>query len=340
MAVPTISAITPTVGHSGGKTLVQIDGTGFALPPPAAPTGKTTAPPPSVTVTIGGRAATNVAVVSSGLIYCLTPKGALLADETESLDTSPQNVVVQNNDVLGAPIPGESATLAAAYTYEQPNLNTESDLARTVRAFIRELKLQVLNNVSFSTHTDYDASTGDLLNTVIVASMPALILGNLEVPEDRIHAVNEETDFEIPGGLFISRRPPVVVDVLMTLVGVDNNPIRILNLMSAVRTFFKKNAWLYVDRDPSNLSLGQVRYELDWSFSGPVSVTHQADGSNVESFGGQVCIRGVLIEDMTGISTAKPSAIPARFPHEATTRIGGVSASDETAVTVQNPDKL
>jgi hypothetical protein len=340
VAVPTISAITPPTGHSGGRTLVQIDGTGFALPPTPAATGKTTAPLPSVTVTIGGRAATNVAVVSHELIYCLSPKGALLADETESLDTSAKDVVVQNNDALGAPVVGETATLAAAYTYAQPSLDVQSDLARTIGTFIRELKLQVLNNVSFSTHTDYDASTGDLLNTVIVASMPALILGNLEVPEDRIHAVNEETDFEIPGGLFISRRPPVVVDVLMTLVGVDSNSIRILNLMSVVRSFFKKNAWLYVDRDPSDLSLGQVRYELDWSFSGPVSVSHQADGSNVESFAGQVCIRGVLIEDMSGVSTSKPSAIPARFPHEATTRIGGVSADDETAVTVGNPDKL
>lgn len=340
MTVPTVSAITPTVGHSGGKTLVQIDGTGFALPPPPPATGPTTAPPPSVTVTIGGKPATNVAVVSDELIYCLTPKGSLNADDTESLDTTPKDVVVQNNHADGTPVVGETATLAAAFTFQQPSLDVESHLASVVRTLIRELKLQVTNNVTFSTHTDYDASTGDQLNTAFVAALPALILGNLEVPEDRIHAVNEEVDHEIPGGLFISRRPPVVVDVLLNLVGVDNNSIRILNLMSVIRSFFKKNAWLYVDRDPSNLSLGQVRYELDWSFAGPVNVSHQADGSNVESFGGQVCVRGVLIEDMSGISTSKPGAIPATFPHEATTRIGGVSADDETAVTVDSPNKL
>jgi hypothetical protein len=340
VSVPTLSTITPSVGHSGGNTLVKIEGTGFALPPAASPVGPSTAPPPSVTVTIGGRPASNVAVVSSSLIYCLTPKGALNADDNESLNTTAQNVVVQNNHADGTPVVGETATLAAAFTFQQPDLTQESELARVIRALMRELKLQVTNNVVFSTHTDYDASTGDLLNTAMVATLPALILGNLEVPEDRIHAVNEEQDFEIPGGLFIKRRPPVVVDVMMTLVGVSDNAITILNLMQVVRAFFKKTPWLVLDRDASDPTLGTVKYELDWSFAGPVSVSHQADNSNVESFGGQVVVRGVLLEDMPGISTSKPPEIPARFPHEATTGIGGVSADDETAVVVQVPQRI
>jgi hypothetical protein len=148
---------------------------------------------------------------------------------------------------------------------------------------------------------------------------------------------NEPEDHDIGNGLFISRRPAVSVDVSMTLVGVADNPIVILNLLQAVRMFFKKTPWLEVNRSATDASLGSVKYELDFSISGPVSVSHQADNSNVESFAGSIIVRGVLLEDMPGISQSKPSAIPARFPHEATVAIGAISRDDEGAVVLQTP---
>jgi hypothetical protein len=330
VAVPTISTITPNLGHSGGQTLIEIDGTGFALPPAPPSVGVAPVPFPSVSVSIGGRMATQVAVVSSSLIYCLTPKGD---------PGAPVDVVLWNNDATGTLIPGEVVTAVAAYTFQRPDLTEESELARVVRAFIQEVKRQVHPNVSFSTHTDYDGDTGDLLNLAYVESMPAIILGNLDVPEDRIHAVNAPQEFTSGSGNFITRRPPVVVDVTMTLVGVTDNPITILNLMQAVRMFFKKNAWLELDRDATDATLGSVKYELDWSFAGGVAVSHQGDNSNVESFGGSVVIRGVLLEDMPGISRTKPAAVSAHYPHEATTGVGFVSAADESAVVLQAPQK-
>lgn len=326
MAVPTISAVTPSEGHSGGSTLIEIDGTGFALPPAPPAIGVAPEPAPSVTVSIDGVAATHVAVISSTLLYCLTPKG--------NPDTGARAVVVQNNDANGAPIGGEVATANAVFTFKRPDLTEESELARVVRALLVDLKRQIISNVVFSTHTDYDADSGDLLNIAAVESLPALILGNLEVPEDRIHAINEERDYDAGNGFFIKRRPPVVVDLTMTLVGVTNNSITILNLMQAVRMYFKKTPWLAVDREIADPTQGSVKYELDWSFGGPVNVTHQTDNSNVESFGGTVVVRGVLLEDMPGISRSKPLAIPAKFPHEATTGIGAVAANDETAVSI------
>lgn len=332
MAVPTISTITPTVGHSGGKTVIEIDGTNFALPPAPAATGPTTAPPPSVTITFGGRSATNVAVVSPTLIYCQAPKGD---------PGAPVDVVLQNNDASGAPIGGEVVTRAAVYTYQRPDLREESELARVIRAFIQELKRQIVDNVVFTTNTDYDANTGDLLNYTEVENVTGgcLVIGNLDIPEDRIHAVNEEQDFDAGNGLFISRRPPIAVDAIMTLVGITDNSITILNLMQAVRTFFKKNPNLELDRDSSDPSLGTVEYEMEWTFGGPVSVNHQGDNSNIESFGGNITIRGILLEDMPGISRSKPAAIPAHFPHEATTRIGAVSNSDASAVSTDTQKK-
>jgi hypothetical protein len=322
MAVPTITTVTPALGHSGGKTLIEIDGTNFALPPAPVAAGPTTAPPPSVTVTVGGVPATAVAVVSATLIYCLTPKG--------DPDAGALDVVLQNNNASGVPIGGEVVTKMAAFTYQRPDLTEESELARVVRALIQELKRQIHKNVVLSQHTDYDDSTGDLLNLAAVESLPALILGNLEIPEDRVHAVQSKVEFDIGNGRFIARRAPTAVDVNVTLVGVTDNPITALNLMQAVRGFFKKNPYLTLDRDGSDPSQGTVSYEMDWSFGGPVAVSHQGDNSNVESFGGSITLRGVILEDIPGISRTKPAAIPAHFPHEATTSIGGISA--DTAV--------
>lgn len=338
MAVPTISSVSPSIGHSGGETLITIEGTGFALPPAPPATGPAgAAPPPSVTVTIGGKPAAAVAVVSSELIYCLTAKGSL--DSDEKLITTVQALAVQNNNASGAPISGEIAVLSAAFSYQQPVLTEEGHLAFVLRTLMREIKLQIINNVAFSTHTDFDSDTGDLLNTAMVASLPALIVGNLSIPEDRIYAVNENQDIEIPGGLFITKRKPVVVDLEMTLVGVTDNPITNLNLMQVVRSFFTKNPYLIVNRDETDPTQGSVKYDLEWSFGGPVAVAHQADNSNVESFGGTICVKGILLESMPGISRTKPAIIPGNMPHEDTIGIGGVSADDESAVVIQGPQK-
>jgi IPT/TIG domain len=319
----TVTSIGPDEGHSGGQTLVEIVGTDFRLPSAPAATGRTVQePPPSVVVTVGGRAATRVAVVSATLIYCLTPKG----DPGVA-----QDVVVQNVDDDGAVL--ATATLAAAFTFQRPDLTQESELTRVVRALIQELKRQVLENVHFSTHTDYDDATGDVLNMAFVSKLPALVLANVEVPEDRTQIQPALQEFDADTGRFITRRPPVVVDIVATLVGVHDNPIAMLNLMQVVRMFFKKNPWLELDRSASDSSLGTVRYELDWSFGGPVSVQRGGDASDTESFGGQIVVRGVLLEDMPGITTAKPTGIPARFPHEATTGYGW--KTDDNAAAIQ-----
>jgi hypothetical protein len=324
----TVTSITPSTGHSGGQTLVEIVGTDFREPTTPAATGPTTEPPPSVRVTIGGREATAVAVVSPTLLYCLSPKG----DPGAAVD-----VVVENLDDAGASL--ELATLPDAYTFVRPDLDVESELASVVRTLLRDLKRQVIENVVLSAHTDFDEETGDLLNLAFVAKKPALVLGNLEIPEDREHHVSTEVEVAAGDGRFIKRRAPVALDVSMTLVGVDDNPIRILNLMQAVRMYFKKNPWLVVDRDQTDASRGAVRYEMDWSFGGPVSVTHAQDNSNVESFAGRVIVRGVLIEDMPGLPTSKPAGIPAHLPHEATTGYGWVTHDDDRAIAVATQPK-
>lgn len=404
MATPTIANVTPAEGHTGGRTLVEITGTGFRLPTSPAPTGPTSAPPPSVRVTFGTVAASNVAIFSSTLLSCLTPENdertielawsvtattdtfaaALhgLADGTpirlvadggplpSPLDASrayfvrdatagtfklsesvggavvdvaidgagraravgAYAITVENLDDAGAPITGESVTRANAFTFRRPDLGQESELARVVRALLRMLKRQILENVHFATHTDYDAETGDLNAIAFVQRLPALVVANLEVPDDRDYFVEGDQDFDAGAGRFVSRRPPVVSMIRFDLIGVSDDPIENLNLLQAVRIFFRKNPRISLDRDGSDPARGIVAYDLEAVLGGPVTVTRGADAVNVQSFSGEVRIRGVLLEDMPGITAAKPAGIPAHLPHEATKGFGHVTADGPEAV--------
>lgn len=317
-----VETVSPAAGHSGGQTLVEVTGSGFRLPAAPPTAGPAPVPPPSVRVLVGGAAASDVRVYSQNFLTFLTPKG----DPDDARD-----VVVQNLDASGNVV--EAYTLVGAFTFQRPDLTQESELARVVRALIRELARQIHPNVHFSTHSDYEDDSGLVDNMVNVGSVPALVLGNLEAPENREHHVDEGVEMDVENDRFIERRPPVTVDLNMTLVGVTDNAITILNLMQATRMFFKKNAWLVLDRVAGAPERGQVSYEMDWSFGGPVSVAHQGEG-NIESFGGRVVIRGVLLEDMPGVSTDKPAGIPAHVPHEATLRHGWKTAPDASAVQV------
>jgi hypothetical protein len=120
-AAPTVTRIVPSGGPTGGGTAVTISGTGFA---------------PLATVTIGGSAATGVAVVSATQITATTPAHAAGAS----------NVVVTNPDT-------QSGTCAGCYTYSDtgPALTFSPpglDFGNVPVGDTKELTLTVRNNTS------------------------------------------------------------------------------------------------------------------------------------------------------------------------------------------------
>jgi hypothetical protein len=322
----TVTSIEPAVGHSGGKTLVEIIGADFTqLPaPPAA--GRVPTPAPTVRVLIGGKRATQVGLVSATQLYCMTPKG--------DPDGGPQDVVVQNLDEDGNVV--ETATLADAYTFQRPDLTQDSRAVTVLRYFIREVKRQVLANVNFSTHSDYDAATGDTLNIAYVQELPALVIGDFELPENRMASNATPVEYRLDADRFITKRPPTIVDMRFSLTGVTDGSMSILNLQEVVREFFKKNPFLEVPRGADEDDV--VQYELMWSPEGTVSVTHNGSDSktrNVESFIGAVQINNIAIEDMPGITSAAPDGVPAGVAHEGTTGFGWISRDDSDALVVE-----
>lgn len=281
MSIPSIASISPSAGPTAGNLLVEVLGAGFPLP-----AGET----PTVGVLVGDRPAREVRVVSSQQLTCIVPPG----------DAGRVDIVVQNLDTTGAPIPGEVAAAPAAFTYVPQPLAVEADLTRLVRTLLQELKRQVLDNVVLTVHTDFDAGVGAEFHLVQIARLPGLVLVGPELTENRFFSINQLPEISTEPGQFAQRRVPYTVDLGFTVIGVTDHTTELLNLMAATQLFFHRNPYLELDRDPTDADAGRVRYEMTVGRDGELKVTSQPNDSNVRSFSGRFVVRGFDLEDLAG----------------------------------------
>lgn len=299
MAIPTITSVTPANGHTGGRTLVEIDGTNFRLPTVnELQTGPTPPAPPSVLVTFGGTPARAAFVRGTTTIWVQTPIH----------DPGLVDVVVTNIDDAGTPIAGETGTLVGGYTFVRPDLTAESDLVRIIRTFIDELKRQITPNVTWPVSTDYDDAT-DAQNSISrLPSLPGLVLAEVTIEENKFFSKREPETVQVDGDNFIELAPPTTVDIVMTLVGISDNSTETLNLAAAIKRFFKKNIVLTMNRDGTDPSAGTIDYEMDCQEEPDLKITIASNADNLRHWAGFVRIRGFDIESMAGIATGGPSA--------------------------------
>jgi len=210
------------------------------------------------------------------------------------------DVTVRNLDDAGVPIPGESVTVPRAFAYRRPQLADEAHLTRLVRQFIREWRRQVLPNTVLSVHTEFDATTGDGLNITELATLPGVALVGPAVTEDRFYSLNGQLEVVLPSGEVLVYDAPYTVDMGFQVIGVSDSQVELLNLLAAATQFVDRNPYIYLDRDPADLSRGKVRYEFDFAGGGGFEVAAGTNISNLRSFSGTVIIRGVDIEDIAG----------------------------------------
>ncbi len=239
---------------------------------------------------MGGRPATEVRVRSSERLSFLTP----------ACDVGAVDVVVRNLDDSGVPLHGEEAVLPTGFTYARPPLTAESELTRLVRALLRELKRQVIENVVLTVHTDFGSEGGDEIHLAEVASLPALVIVGPELVENRFYSLNSRPEVPAGSGLFARRRPPYTVDLGFTLVGASDHTVELLNLVAATKLFFHRNPFIEMERDAANPAAGWVRYEMDLAPNGDLKVTSQPNESNLRSFSGAFTLRGFDFEELAG----------------------------------------
>ncbi|HET9621810.1 MAG TPA: IPT/TIG domain-containing protein [Kofleriaceae bacterium] len=292
MSIPSITRVRPRTGPTSGHVLVEILGEGLRLPPASSATGP--APPASarVQVRFGGALATDVRVYAADRLTCRIPIG----------DDGPCDVVVDNLDEHGMPIPGEQSVARGAFTYVRPALTIEADLTRLVRTLLHELKRQVIENVVLTVHTDFDADAGAELHLATVAALPALVIVGPELAENRFFSLNQFPEHADEENRFSRRRHPYTVDLSFSLVGVSHHTVELLNLMAATQLFFHKNKYLTIDRDSTDADAGSVRYEMDLAKDGDLKTTSAPNASNIRSFSGRFVVRGFDLEDLAGFA--------------------------------------
>lgn len=184
MAVPTITAVSPSTGPAAGGNLVEISGTNFRTVA-ATPAIPVVTPSPSVQVTVNGVAATYVFVASSTCMRFICP--AYTGDAFQASFPAVA-VAVQNLDDDGAAISGELATRSAGYTYTRWGLRAprkETPLLRVGQKLLERLLREVTPNVAMSTHTDFDAEASATMT--VLAANPGLNV-TMDFPRDGEYA--------------------------------------------------------------------------------------------------------------------------------------------------------
>jgi hypothetical protein len=241
---PVLLSVEPNAGPTSGGDLVHLRASGVGE---------------RVQVSFGG--------VLAEVLSLHTEVGAV----SVHVRTPPQTAGIvdlrlENLDASGQPIAGEFAVLAAAYRYQRPRLVEEATLTRLVRQLLRDLKQQVLANVSLSVNLDFDDTPEDGLDVIALGKLPSLVLTGPRLRLNRFYATNVPVERVVagPSGLDIQRqRPPLTVDVEFSLTGASTSTIELLNLTTSLAAFLNRTRWMSLLRDPSQPDSGTVRWEMD-----------------------------------------------------------------------------
>lgn len=251
--------------------------------------------------TIATLTTTTLSLSSSSALVAEGPVSDV-AVESRAYGEGKVAVTVRNLDDNGDPIPGEEVVVEDGYHFSRVRLADEAHLTRLVREFIRLWRKQVIANVSSTTHTEYDADTGDEYHIVELAELPGIGITGPDLDENRFFSVNGTVAVELPNGEVILRRVPYTVDLTFEITGVSDSQVELLNLLTLSTQVVDRNPYFYLDRDPNDPSQGRVRYEMDFAAGGDFAVTGEANTDNLRSFTGTVVIRGFDVEDLAGFA--------------------------------------
>ena len=300
MATPALTSIAPAVGPSSGGDLVRLVGSHIAA---------------AVIVRFGGVPAHVESVRRESGVDIVDVRTPLHAEGIVDLE-------LENLDAAGAPIAGERLVVPAAYRFVRANVAVEADLTRVVRQLLRELKRQVLGNVSTTVSVDYDDTTVDGLNVIALAKVPSLVLSGPTLRPNRFYAENEAHEDVVPGFSgpeLLRRRPAYTVDLDFMLTGASERTVELLNLMAAVATFVNRNRWLEVARDPADLAKGTVRWELD---ADGEFRTQLAGRDDVRAFTCGLVLRGFDVDE--GLPLDRTKALAGAADVSTTPNAGGL----------------
>lgn len=291
LPVPNPVVLVPAVGPSFGGTLIEILGSGFLLPTPPAASGPTTPNPyDSVVVYFGGVRAERVDVVSPTVLSVRTP---LVPPGT--VDVLVQNV----DDQTGVPIPGQSRVLVGGWTSRLVSLTElgQSDVERVVERLVLMMRAGIMDEVVTTPHVDY--SEDGTVHTIALASLPSIVLVGPDMPEDR-----EYTDLDVrrerDGDDEVIKPPAMTVDLIFLMLVGAKTLAQKIRMFALIHRFFERTKWVDIDRDPTDLTLGKVSFELELITRPGVNDKTKPNVASVGMATATVIVKGVPIEETPG----------------------------------------
>lgn len=319
-----ITLISPTKGHTGGRTLVEIKGTGFREPsPPVEGVYPVEPSPPSVRVLFGGVPAIDVAVESTSCVFAVSPMCELPMASGPDGDDLPfpatVDITVENIDDDGNLIPGEQVVVPNAFEYLRPDLNQHSHGWSVMQRFYTMLKLQIHKNVSYAVHSDF-GGFGSQINLAYTARLPAIMVLAAAFRDSEIRRQGPQLVKSNTADQSVRKQELLELDLLLELLGVSDSPDELGKLLLLTRAFFQKNKTVRVPRDPLDPSAGTIEYTLDFSWGTEMRVTMADANSNLANFTVSCGIRNILLEEM-----------PCMAPDGTTRTADGVAHEGSTA---------
>jgi hypothetical protein len=301
MAVPTFSTVTPTAGHPTGGQFVEVTGTNFQLPPAPPATGVVPVAPPTVRVLFGAVEATKVSVLSATRLFVFVPKRALPVDSNgQTQDTEVVSLTIENIDTNGDLIPGETVTVASAYTYRRPDVSgqNQTPFAALIRHLLQLLKSEVTANVLVDVNTDYDTDTAT--TRVDPAEVPSVVLTGPTMTANTLYTDNARSRVTLTdANEFYTKRRPYYCDLTFDVIVITQSTMHLYNLMSLITTVVDRNPQLFLD---CGAPVGIVPFDLNWA--GPLGVVKQSNqlNSNIRVAKGSFTIVGFPFDTITGTS--------------------------------------
>lgn len=242
MAIPTITNISPNSGPPCGYNLVVITGTNFRVPT-LTYTIPATAVPQTVSVTFDGVAARRVDVASTTKLYVIVPQSV---GDYKELKTDAINVVVTNLDDDGVAIPTETVTATAAYRYKRWPLE-ENVLAILAKEFIKRLRREVVQQVSYRTHPEFGEEDGGTYT--IINEAPSISL-DIDFPEDKEFSHYDNGHETIQSGDdYRQYRALSTYRMDITMLVTGRNSMEAMHLVDTVKKTFQMNPFLTIPTD-------------------------------------------------------------------------------------------
>ena len=266
VAPPNVFLIRPSVGSTGGRTLITIGASEL----------RTTGDQPSVRVLFDGIESPRVDVHAESLLSCLTPAHVPGVVDVEVIKLDPD----------------EATVVVGAFEFARPDLVVNSLVETIARHLLRRFREQVIENTVFSQDTDWDDFALDFLDRAAIAELPTVVLAGPRIPQNSFYQDHTRRTREEPDGSISVFRPAESVDLLFDLIFfVDSRQaqLRITELM-----FTNVNRY-------RQLVVEGIAYDLDIEPGAELRDATTPNNSNLRRLaGGAIIVRGVQINDAPG----------------------------------------